>query len=104
MNHLAKDQILELLSRLIEIPSVNPNLEPGGDSNEMKIALYVRDWLVSHGIKAAIEEVEPGRANVFAEIGNSAGPTLCLCAHLDTVGVKEMTIPPFQAKVEANRV
>lgn len=104
MNFLAREQVLELLSRLIEIPSVNPNLEPGVDNNELKIALYVRDWLLSHGIQAVVEEVEPGRANVFAELGSNAGPTLCLCAHLDTVGVKEMTIPPFQAQVDGNRV
>lgn len=104
MNFLAKEQVLELLSRLIAIPSVNPNLEVGAGNNEMNIALFVCEWLLSHGINAVVEEVEPGRANVFAEVDHGYGPTLCLCAHLDTVGVKEMTISPFHPQVEGNRV
>ena len=103
MQSLQREPILDLLSALIRIPSVNPQLE-GGESGEMNLALFVRDWLCKHGINAHLEEVQPGRPNVYAEIGDEEGATLCLCAHLDTVGVQEMTIPPFQPTIEGNRV
>lgn len=104
MNFLSKPQVTELLCELIRIPSINPSLtlEPG--NNEMNLALFVRDWLQEHMIKAQIEEVQAGRPNVYAEIGEGNGPTLCLCAHLDTVGVQEMTIPPFQPDIIDNRI
>lgn len=70
----------------------------------MPIALFICDWLRSHNIKAQIEEVLPGRPNVFAEIGEGEGPVLCLCAHLDTVGIQEMTIPPFEPTFKNGRI
>ena len=90
---MTEQQILDLLKKLIEIPSINPNFSEG--MSEMNIALYIHDWLIQHGIKAQIEEVRPGRPNIFAEIGNGKGPTLCLCAHLDTVGDN----PSFSTKL-----
>ncbi|MBS0654437.1 MAG: ArgE/DapE family deacylase [Verrucomicrobia bacterium] len=101
---LQKPQIEKLLCDLIRIPSVNPHLTEDKESNEMNLALFVRDWLISHTIKAHIEEVEPGRPNVYAEIGDGDGKTLCFCAHLDTVGVQEMTIPPFEPTIEDKRM
>jgi len=93
---------MNLLAELIRIPSINPHFSK--EHNEMRLAFFVRDWLASHQIEAWIEEVEPGRPNVVAEIGEENGPTLCFCAHLDTVGVQEMTIPPFEPCIEGNRI
>lgn len=104
MFSLSKPKVTELLCELIRIPSINPHLAVEKDHNEMALALFICDWLHAHNIKAQIEEVLPGRPNVYAEIGNGNGPTLCLCAHLDTVGVQEMTIPPFQPAIDNNRV
>lgn len=104
MLSLNKLQVQELLCELIRIPSINPSLGIEKENNEMNIAVFVRDWLVNHNIKANIEEAQPGRPNVYAEIGDGKGATLCLCAHLDTVGIHEMKIPPFEANIEGNRV
>lgn len=105
MNYLHKTQIQKLLCDVIRIPSINPHLAADKEeSGEMALALFVRDWLIARNIEACIEEVEPGRPNVYAETGEGEGPTLCLCAHLDTVGVQEMTIPPFEPTIEENRV
>lgn len=104
MHALAKKEILELLQKLIQIPSINPHLDVEKQSNEMELAFFIRDWLAHHHIQATIEEVQPGRPNVYAEIGNGNGATLCLCGHLDTVGVKEMKISPFEPVLEGNRV
>lgn len=103
MYTLNKEEVAELLSNLIRIPSINPNLT-SEDSNEMELAIFIKNWLTERKIKAQIEEVQPGRPNIYAEIGNGKGPTLCLCAHLDTVGVKEMTIPPFEPTIEGNKI
>src|SRR5690348_5143013 len=101
MKYLHKTHIQKLLCDVIRIPSINPHLATDKEeSGEMALALFVCDWLTAHNIEARIEEVAPGRPNVYAETGEGDGPTLCLCAHLDTVGVQEMTIPPFQPTIE----
>lgn len=94
--------MLKLLENLIKIPSVNPHLTDD-PSNEMALAYFVKDWLIQHGIKARIEEIASNRPNVYAEVGEGR-PTLCFCAHLDTVGVKEMTIPPFIPTIEGGKM
>lgn len=94
----------ELLQDLIAIPSVNPSLAPGEGHGEAAIAAFAAEWLNARGVRAQVEEVAPGRHNVHAEVGGSDGPTLCFCAHLDTVATAGMTIPPFEPKVEGNRM
>ncbi|ARF17780.1 M20 family metallopeptidase [Sporosarcina ureae] len=104
MRALTNSDSLELLRDLIRIPSVNPVLAPNEGHNEVKIAEFAVEWLRKHHIHAEIEFVEPGRPNVYAELGDGDGPTLCFCAHLDTVGTEGMTIAPFEPTVEGNRV
>jgi hypothetical protein len=101
---LAPEFVLEILQSLVRIPSVNPTLAPEEGGGEAEIAGFVRDWLDARGIEARLEEAAPGRPNVFASVGADQGPTLVFCAHLDTVGTAGMTIPPFEPRVEGNRV
>ncbi len=96
--------VLDLLQRLIRIPSVNPTLVPDEPHGEAAIAAFARDWLAQQGMKAWLEEAAPGRPNAVAEIGDGSGPTLVFCAHLDTVGTAGMTIPPFDPRCEHGRV
>lgn len=103
-NILVPGVILDLLRSLIAIPSVNPSIAPDEAHGETAIAAFAEDWLNAHGVVARLEEAVPGRPNVYAEVGDGDGPTLCLCAHLDTVGTAGMTIPPFEPRVEGNRV
>ncbi len=93
-------EIEGLLRDLVAIPSVNPAL---GEGNEAAIARFAADWLRSRGLSAAVEEVEPGRANVHAEVG-VGGPDLCLYGHLDTVSVRGMTGDPYGASLREGRV
>lgn len=88
---------------LISTPSVNPSLEEEAHG-EATIAARARDWLAARGLRSWLEEAAPGRPNAVAETGDGQGATLVLCAHLDTVGTSGMTIPPFEAAVEGNRV
>jgi acetylornithine deacetylase len=96
--------VLAVLRDLIRIPSVNPALAPEEAQAEGAIAAFVRDWLSARGIEARLEEAAPGRPNAVASVGSGDGPTLVLCAHLDTVGTAGMTIPPFEPRVEGDRV
>jgi acetylornithine deacetylase len=101
---LSRPAILEILQELIRTPSVNPSLSPEEAHGEEAIAKVAQNWLIASGVKSWLEEAVPGRPNVVAEVGKGRGPTLVFCAHLDTVGTKGMTIPPFEPKVEGNHV
>jgi acetylornithine deacetylase len=59
---------------------------------------------MGRGVKAWTEEVVPGRANAVAEVGAGEGPTLVLCAHLDTVGTAGMSIAPFEPAIDGDRM
>jgi acetylornithine deacetylase/succinyl-diaminopimelate desuccinylase-like protein len=96
--------IVELVQALVRIPSVNPAIAPDEAHGEGAIAAFARDWLNARGVRAWLEEAAPGRPNVVAEVGGGEGPTLVLCAHLDTVGTAGMTIPPFDPRVEGSRL
>ena len=100
---LARREVLEVLKKLISIPSVNPSLDPAAGTGERAIAEYAVDWLSRRGIRAWLDEVAPGRYNAIAEVG-SGSKTLVACAHLDTVQTTGMTIPPFEPRVEAHKV
>lgn len=101
---LGREAVIEVLSELVRIPSVNPSLVPDEGTGETRIAEFARDWLVARGVDAWIEEPAPGRANAVARIGDGDGPTLAWCAHLDTVGTAGMRVPPFEPKVEGGRL
>ncbi len=101
---LSPTAVLDLLQQLIRIPSVNPTLVPDEPSGEAAVAAFARDWLAKHGLRAWLEEPAPGRPNAVAEVGDGDGPTLVICAHLDTVGTAGMTTPPFEPRVEDGRV
>jgi acetylornithine deacetylase len=101
---LSRASVLDVLQMLIRIPSVNPSIAPEEAHGESEIAAAARDWLASKGLRAWLEETAPGRPNAVAETGNGNGPAIIFCAHLDTVATKGMTIPPFEPRVEGNRV
>ncbi len=98
---------LEILRELVRIPSVNPM---GGDATgpeyfETRLSEHLLSWFESLGVPCERIEVAPGRFNVLARFESSAqAPTLLWDAHQDTVPVAGMTVPPFEAVVEANRL
>lgn len=101
---LSTEAVVEVVRQLVRIPSVNPTLAPEEGQGEALLADFACQWLTAHGVRAWIEEVAPGRPNAVAEVGDGEGPTLVLCAHLDTVGTAGMTIPPFEPRVENGRI
>jgi len=101
---LSRSAVLEVLQQLVSTPSVNPTLAPGEGHGEALIATRGKEWLASNGVNSWLDIVTPGRPNLVGEVGQGKGPTLVLCAHLDTVGTDGMTIPPFEPTCDGQRV
>jgi len=81
-----RTELETLLAHLILIDSRNPWLIPG-TPGEGAIAAYLVDRLRALPVEVSVDEVAPGRPNVVARLrGTGGGPTLCLNAHIDTVG------------------
>jgi acetylornithine deacetylase/succinyl-diaminopimelate desuccinylase-like protein len=96
-------ELSRLLADLVRIDSVNPGLVPGG-SGEGEIAQYVASWLEHVGVDVTMQETAPGRPNVIGRVrGRSAGRTLMLNAHMDTVGYAGMA-SPLDPRIEGNRL
>ena len=100
---LSLESITALTADLVRIPSVNPAVAADEDGDECAIAAFAAQWLSDRGVRAWTEDAAPGRPNVVAEVAASEGPTLVLCAHLDTVGTAGMTAP-FEPRVEGDRM
>ncbi|MGD8261711.1 MAG: M20/M25/M40 family metallo-hydrolase [Desulfobacterales bacterium] len=95
-------RIADVLSKLVEIDSVNLTLSNG--PGEIEIAEFIARYLENLGFDAEIQAIAPRRANVVAIIpGKNKKPGLLLNGHLDTVGVEEMS-NPFKLKAEGDRL
>ena len=91
MNYL--NAVTELLSELVAINSINPDLVPGG-AGEGNIGRFVTNWLRAYGLQVETQEVRPDRHNIIGIAkGRGGGRTLMLNGHMDTVGVAGMTNP-----------
>lgn len=96
-------QVVALLSDLVRIESINPDLVAGG-SGEAAIARFVVGFLRDAGLEAHLAEMAPGRFNAVGILrGRGGGKSLMLNGHLDTVGVAGMT-EPFSARAEGDRL
>ena len=74
------NRAVALLQELIRIDTVNP---PG---NEERAQLLLAETLAAAGFECELLAAEPGRPNLVARLrGDTAGPTLCLLGHADTV-------------------
>ncbi len=87
---VSREEVVDLLSKLIEIPSVS--------GYEAEIAFYIRELLEGWGVSVRLEEVLPNRYNLIAEIGKGRR-VLMLNGHLDTVAPEDWNTPPFKAVV-----
>lgn len=93
--------VVELLSKLVSIRSVNDQLR--GEKPSREIADFIASTLRGWGIESRIIEVE-GYYTVFGEIGEGE-PLLMFMAHFDTVPVREeeWSYPPFKLTVVGDR-
>ena len=102
--HDVIELVVDAVQTLVRVPSVNPTIAPDEGTGEQAVAAAARDWLKRHEVNAWLEDAAPGRPNCVAELGSGDGPTVVLCAHLDTVGTAGMTIPPFEPAIENGRL
>lgn len=101
------DAVTDLLRELVAIPSMNPYLSETLEEGygEAAVAERVAAFLRDAGLTAEVREVRPGRPNVVASLDAPAGgEPLLFVAHLDTVPVTGMTVPPFEGRVEGGRL
>ncbi len=75
---------LQLLEKLVDIPSVFPS--------EEEIMLFLQHELTSLGFKTTRIEVAPSRFNLLCSVG-SGRPRICLNAHSDTVPPNGSSVP-----------
>lgn len=92
-----QDELINLCSKLLQIPSENPK----GDTTE--ITTFIEKYLHDNGIKTEIFEPDPKRFNIIATIGNPKGKKLIYCGHSDTVPVgalEKWDFSPFSGAIE----
>jgi len=86
----------DLLTSLVEIPSVNPRgraPDRAAGEGEAEVAAFVRDWLAARGIASTLSEVLPGRPNVVAVLPGRDPGAILLESHLDTVETADAQPP-----------
>ena len=99
----ASPSVIDTLTHLISIPSVNPNYS--GGSGEGEIGQWVFDFFERKNLQVVKQPIETGRFNVIVRIpGRTSNRRIVFEAHLDTVSAEGMTIAPFCPKLEGGRI
>ena len=96
-----------LLGDLVRLPSVNPmgRAVPEAVALEHRVTAYLEDFFRGLGARYERQPVAPGRENILAFYdAPGATRTLMLEAHQDTVPPDNMTIEPFGARVEGDKL
>ena len=103
INRIDRDYLIQTLTDLIRIESINPDLVVGG-SGEAAIAAYVAEAMAQLGLETTSHEAVPGRPSVVGRrVGTGGGRSLMLNGHLDTVGVAGMP-DPFSATLREGKL
>lgn len=103
---IREQEVVELLKELVALPSVNPDHTNVPEwANEFRVAEFLGAHLAAKGFRLTWDRLSPERGSVVGTYGPEQPVyTLLLEAHLDTVGVEGMVIPPFDPRVENGRV
>lgn len=96
--------VLETLQHLVRINSVNSAYE--GGPGEAEVANWIEAFFAQHGIATERQStVFPGRDNVLARLpGRDRSRTIVLEAHMDTVSITGMSIPPFDPVIREGKL
>ena len=92
-----KDELIELCSQLIKIPSENPP----GDSTE--ISQFITDYLAKYGLETDWHESNEKMFNLISSIGKDEGKHLIYCGHTDVVPAGDLSkwdFDPFSGEIK----
>ncbi len=93
---------IDFLAELVRINSVNPEW---GGPGEGDVAKWIKTYLQDAGIEVQEAEVLPGRYNLYAKLaGRDSSRRIVLEAHMDTVSVADMAIPPFEPTLKDGKL
>ena len=96
-----------LLRDLVALPSVNPmgRVLPAELTFEHRVTNYLQQTYEQHGVSFERRQVAPERDNIIAHFpGNRSKPGILLEVHQDTVPVDDMTVPPFEGRIENSKL
>ncbi len=100
---MAYSPLVQTLADLIRINSVNPAYTNGRP--ECEIQRYIMEFFEGRGIEFRIQEVLPDRPNVIIRTpGRRHDDKIIFEAHVDTAGVEDMIVPPFEPTVSSGRM
>ncbi len=95
-------ELTQTLADLVRINSVNSFYS--GGPGEAEIANYIERFFQQQGIRTWRQPVLPGRDNVIACLPGRSSRRIILEAHMDTVSIQGMTIPPFEPTIRDGRM
>ena len=100
------EQLAAWLKRLVNIPSVTPEQAGprAGAPGEARLAEALAGWFRELGGDVYVEEVLPGRPNVYGIWRGRGAGWAALDVHMDTVGVEQMLGDPFGGELRDGRV
>jgi acetylornithine deacetylase/succinyl-diaminopimelate desuccinylase-like protein len=103
---ITDEQLAAWLKRLVHIPSVTPEQAGprAGAPGEARLAEAVAGWFRDFGGQVYIEDVLPGRPNVYGIWRGTSELWAALDVHMDTVGVEQMSGDPFGGELRDGRV
>ena len=97
------NQLIQYLTHLVKINSVNPDLSNDGQG-EREIAEYVQRHFQGLGIPSNLHTVKDDRCNTTAFIiGKNPNKILLMNGHLDTVGIEGMD-KPFTIRKDGDKL
>ena len=96
--------VIELLSNLIRINSVNPDLVPGA-AGEPEAAAFCAAWLSARGFEVHRHEATPGRPSIVGIArGTGGGRSLMFNGHTDTVTIAGYDGDALDARIADGKI
>jgi len=98
------DRATKDLADMVRINSINPGLHPDGPG-EAEMAAWTEATFKALGLETRVVDAGPGRPNVYGRWpGSGGGKSLLMTGHMDVVQVNNMTIPPFEPRIEGDKL